>query len=98
MPLYDYAPKSGKCTQCRGRFEVVQRIADPKLRNCPDCGKPVERLISAVPVHGKYSTMSDSRLKDLGLTKYVKNADGGYERTVGKGGPKRIRQPGKDDG
>jgi putative FmdB family regulatory protein len=93
MPIYEYAPVSGQCKKCEGRFEVYQRIADAKLTACPDCGKPVERLISAVPVHGKYSTKSDSKLKDLGLTKYVKNADGGYERTVGTGGPKRIRQP-----
>ena len=93
MPLYDYAPKSGKCAKCRGRFEVVQRISEPKLRKCPTCGKPVERLVSAAAVHGKYSTKSDSKLKDLGLTKYVKTSDGSYERTVGGAGPKMIRKP-----
>lgn len=92
MPLYDYAPKSGKCRQCHGRFEVVQRVADAKLKKCPACRKPVERLIGAVPVHGKYSTKSDSRIKDLGMTKYVKTSDGSYERTVGQGGPKMIRR------
>jgi putative FmdB family regulatory protein len=93
VPLYDYAPKSGKCAQCRGRFEVVQRLSEPKLTKCPRCGKAVERLVSAAAVHGKYSTKSDSRLKDLGLTKYVKTSDGSYERTVGRGGPKMIRKP-----
>ena len=44
-------------------------------------------------MHGKYSTRSDSKLKDLGLTKYVKTSDGSYERRVGKGGPKMIRKP-----
>jgi putative FmdB family regulatory protein len=92
MPLYDYAPKSGKCTRCRGRFEVVQRISEPKLSKCPACGKAVVRLVSAAAVHGKYSTKSDSKLKDLGLTKYVKTSDGSYERTVGRGGPKMIRK------
>jgi len=94
MPLYDYAPRSGKCTRCKGRFEVVQRVAEPKLKRCPDCGKPVERLISAAAVHGKFS-MAPSRLKDLGMTKYVKTSDGSYARTVGKGGPKMIREPTK---
>jgi len=91
MPLYDYAPKSGRCERCHGRFEVHQRIADPKLEKCPDCGKAVERLISPVKVGGKYST-SDSRVKELGLTKYKKAGDGVYEKTSGKGpnliGPK----------
>lgn len=93
MPIYEYAPLSGKCRQCDARFEVYQRLADAKLQSCPDCGKPVERLIGAVPVHGKYSTKSDSKLKDLGMTKYVKTSDGSYERTVGRGGPKMIREP-----
>ncbi len=72
---------------------MVQRIAEPKLRHCPACKKPVERLISKAAVHGKYSTKSDSKLKDLGLTKYVKTSDGSYARTVGRGGPKMIREP-----
>jgi putative FmdB family regulatory protein len=93
MPLYAYAPKSGKCKQCEGRFEVVQRLAEPKLKRCPSCRKPVERVIHAVAVHGKFSTKSDSKLKDLGMTKYVKTSDGSYERTVGRGGPKMIREP-----
>ena len=91
MPLYDYAPASGKCARCHGRFEVHQRIAEPKLTRCPTCQKPVERVISAVKVVGKYST-SDSRVKELGLTKYKKAGDGVYEKTAGKGpnliGPK----------
>jgi putative FmdB family regulatory protein len=92
MPLYDYAPKSGKCKQCNGRFEVVQRVSEPKLKRCPACSKPVERQISAAAVHGKFS-MSPSKLKDLGMTKYQKTSDGSYQRTVGEGGPKMIREP-----
>lgn len=92
MPLYDYAPKSGKCKRCGGRFEVMQRVSAPKLRRCPDCRKPVERLIHAAAVHGKYS-LSPSKLKDLGMTKYVKTSDGSYQRTVGQRGPKMIREP-----
>ena len=88
-------PISGRCKQCGGRFEVYQRVADDKLKACPDCGKDVERVISPVPVHGKYSTRSDSKLKDLGLTKFVKTSDGSYERTVGNFGPKMIREPKK---
>ena len=95
MPIYIYAPLSGQCRQCDGSFEVYQRVADEKLEKCSDCGKPVQRLISAPAVHGRFSTKSDSRLKDLGLTKYVKTSDGSYERTVGQGGPKMIREPKK---
>ena len=90
MPLYDYAPASGKCKRCKGRFEVHQRIAEPKLKRCPTCRKAVERLISSVKVGGKYST-SNSRVKELGMTKYVKAGDGVYEKAAGKG-PNVIRQ------
>ena len=95
MPIYEYAPLSGRCKRCDGRFEVYQRVADARLASCPDCGKPVERLISAVPVHGRFSTRSDSRLKDLGMTKFVKTSDGSYERTGENCGPKMTREPKK---
>jgi putative FmdB family regulatory protein len=91
MPLYDYAPRSGRCRQCKGRFEVMQRLAEPKLRRCPRCGKPVERLISRAALGGKYS-VSDSKVKQLGLTKYKKAGDGVYERTAGSGGPEVIQR------
>ncbi|MSQ49997.1 MAG: zinc ribbon domain-containing protein [Betaproteobacteria bacterium] len=92
MPLYDYAPQSGQCKQCHGRFEVMQRLADPKLAHCPVCKQSVVRLISAAAVHSKFS-MAPSKLNDLGMTKYVKTSDGSYTRTVGEGGPKMIREP-----
>jgi putative FmdB family regulatory protein len=95
VPLYDYLPLKGGCRKCKDGFEIMQKLAEPKLRKCPACKAPVERVISAVPVHGKYSTKSDSKLKDLGMTKYVKTSDGSYERTVGRGGPKMIRKPEK---
>ena len=69
---------------------MQQRIADAKLKRCPTCRKPVERLISAVKVTGKYST-SNSRVKELGMTKYVKAGDGVYEKAAGKG-PDVIRK------
>ena len=40
MPNYDYL-----CTKCGHRFEVFQKMTDPKLTQCPKCGGPVERLI-----------------------------------------------------
>jgi len=41
MPLYDYAPTSGHCDKCHGRFEVYQRIAEAKLTRCSNCNQPV---------------------------------------------------------
>jgi putative FmdB family regulatory protein len=92
MPIYEYAPSSGKCRQCGGRFEAYQKIADDRLTQCPDCGKACERVISAPAVaSAKYST-ADSRVKELGMTKYKKAGDGVYERVVGDAGPRIIRR------
>lgn len=86
MPLYDYAPTSGPCDQCNGRFTVFQRMADEKLTACPTCGKACERQICAVALGGRYAT-TDQAVKNAGMTKYRKAENGVYERTVGTGGP-----------
>jgi len=89
MPTYVYAPTSGKCDHCTGRFECYQRIADEKLTQCPECGQACERQISAVALGGKYST-SDAAVKNTGMTKYKKAGDGVYERVVGSDGPEHL--------
>lgn len=91
MPLYDYAPASGRCKQCNGRFEAFQRLAEAKLTHCPACNKPCTRMLTAAALGGRYST-SNSRVKETGMTKYVKAGDGYYERAAGTGGPKLIRR------
>ena len=89
MPLYEYAPVSGSCDKCHGTFSVMQRIADAKLTQCPDCGQACLRQISAVALGGKYS-MTPSAIKSSGMTAYKNAGDGVYERTAGTGGPKTI--------
>ena len=42
MPTYEY-----RCSACKKDFEVVQRITDDPVRECPECGDSVERLIAA---------------------------------------------------
>ena len=91
MPLYEYGAVGAGCRKCKRGFEIMQKLSEPKLKKCPHCGKPVERLLSAVGVHTKFS-MSKSKLNDLGMTKYVKTSDGSYERTAGHKGPKLIRK------
>lgn len=89
MPIYEYAPVSGRCEQCKGVFEVMQRLTDAKLSACPSCGQPCERRISAVALGGTYS-VSDDKIRNSGFTKYKKAGDGVYERTAGTGGPEVI--------
>lgn len=43
MPIYEY-----QCQSCQHSFEVIQKISDAKLRDCPECKAPqLEKLISA---------------------------------------------------
>lgn len=48
MPIYEYEAASPrrKCRKCAFPFEVIQRLSDPPLRVCPECGKEVYRRIS----------------------------------------------------
>ena len=89
MPIYEYARTSGGCEKCNGAFEVMQRLAEPKLSACPSCGQACERRISAVALGGNWS-LSESKIKNSGLTQYKKVEQGVYERTAGTTGPERI--------
>lgn len=43
MPFYEY-----QCRHCSAQHEVLQKISDPPLRRCPDCGKNgLVKLVSA---------------------------------------------------
>jgi putative FmdB family regulatory protein len=41
MPIYEY-----QCENCSRRFEVMQRMTEPLLAVCEQCGGHVRRLIS----------------------------------------------------
>ncbi len=42
MPTYEY-----RCLSCSHEFEAFQNINAERLKECPQCGKEVKRLISA---------------------------------------------------
>ncbi|HZD52375.1 MAG TPA: zinc ribbon domain-containing protein [Woeseiaceae bacterium] len=43
MPIYEYA-----CKKCSHTLDVLQKISDAPLVECPECGEPaLRRLISA---------------------------------------------------
>src|SRR5262245_60407363 len=51
MPTYEYG-----CQGCGHQLEEFQKITDPPLVTCPQCGKDsLERLISATAFHLKGS-------------------------------------------
>lgn len=43
MPIYEY-----QCEGCGHHLEALQKLNDPPLKKCPDCGRPrLKRLLSA---------------------------------------------------
>ncbi len=86
MPTYEYQTTDPRhaCDTCRTRFEVRQAMRADPLTRCPDCGGPVERLISRCGISSQMSEramLSDKNLKQKGFTKLV-NEGGGKFRKV----------------
>ena len=43
MPIYEY-----RCATCGYQKEYLQKVSDPLLTDCPDCGKPTfNKLVTA---------------------------------------------------
>ncbi|MCL2442481.1 MAG: zinc ribbon domain-containing protein [Treponema sp.] len=40
MPTYEY-----ECKSCSHNFEIFQSMSDQPLKDCPECGKEIRRLI-----------------------------------------------------
>ena len=64
MPLYEY-----QCTKCKHTFEKIQKFSDKPVKKCPECGGPVEKLLSAPAVQFKGSGWY--------VTDYARKSDGG---------------------
>ncbi|MCB0219763.1 MAG: zinc ribbon domain-containing protein [Chrysiogenetes bacterium] len=93
MPTYEYAPVSGSCKICNGRFERTQSIHDDALTTCPICNQPCKRLISAVAVSKTAGDLlSNKHIGQAGFTKYQKAGDGVYEKVAGEQGPDIIKK------
>jgi putative FmdB family regulatory protein len=50
MPLYEY-----QCDACGHRFEKIQKFSDAPLSECPECGGPVQKLLSSPAIQFKGS-------------------------------------------
>jgi putative FmdB family regulatory protein len=64
MPIYEY-----QCESCDRRTEVIQRISDPPLVTCDECGGDLRKLISAPAFQFKGSGWY--------VTDYARKGDGG---------------------
>lgn len=86
MPIYEYRPSSeGHCEFCSAGFEVIQKINDPRLSHCPECGAPVARQLSAPTIGTTGPSLDAANIEKHGFTQYRRAGQGVYEKTAGKG-------------
>lgn len=96
MPTYEY-----ECEQCGVRFERKQRMSEDPLRDCPECGGHVHRLIQPVGVIFKGSGfyVTDNRGKSsTGIPATKKKEDEAKTADSGESGaasPKAEATPAK---
>jgi putative FmdB family regulatory protein len=48
MPLYEY-----KCSKCKTKFEVIQKVTEPPIKKCIQCGGVVAKTITAPAIQFK---------------------------------------------
>jgi putative FmdB family regulatory protein len=79
LPLYEY--------QCDkdGRFEVIRKFSDPALKKCPQCGGPIQKLLSAPAIQFKGTGWY--------VTDYAKKTGGDGSKGEGSG-----KESGKEGG
>lgn len=86
MPIYQYIGEDIGCDTCRNGIEVLQKISDPPLTTCPECGVAVHRIVSAPNVvSGGAHRLQESHIGKHGFTQYRRAGKGVYEKTTGKG-------------
>jgi putative FmdB family regulatory protein len=78
MPLYEY-----QCKKCGHRFEKIQKFSEKPIKKCPDCGGPVEQLISAPAVQFKGSGwyVTDYAKKGSGASGSTSDREGASKET-----------------
>ena len=79
MPLYEY-----QCKKCHYRFEKIQKFSDKPMKKCPDCGGPVEQMISAPAVQFKGSGWYVTDYAKKGSTTASSSSDGDSSKDTSK--------------
>lgn len=81
MPIHEYQARDTRqaCDHCRRPFERLEAIDQAPLAECPRCGHPVVRLVSA-PRVGQSRSGFDARAKSAGFHKLKKLGRGEYEK------------------
>lgn len=69
MPIYEY-----RCASCGFEDEFLQKVSEPKLTECPKCGKPTfEKQVSAAGFQLKGNGWYATDFKNSGAKPVAKN-------------------------
>lgn len=69
MPIYEY-----QCADCHHQFDVLQKIHDEPIKQCPQCSKEqAVRLVSAAGFQLKGTGWYATDFKDKGKTEQKKS-------------------------
>ncbi len=75
MPTYGY-----RCKKCGHELEVLQKITDPPLKTCPECGGELAKKVYAAGVifkgSGYYTTDYKSAKSSDGASSNGSSSDG----------------------
>jgi len=93
MPVYEYEHLQTACKLGKV-FECEQSMHDDPLSVCPQCHKPIKKIISRTNIS---CPKSNSELRDLGFTKLVRRDDGVYENVTARKGDSRYMESGKPE-
>lgn len=90
MPIYEYAAVTQGCAHCEAHFDVLQKMRDAELTQCPQCGAAIARVIAVASIaSGNAHVLKEGHFSRHGFTQYRRAGNGVYEKTAGKG-PKFI--------
>jgi putative FmdB family regulatory protein len=71
MPIYEY-----RCSECGHDHEVLQKVSEPPLTECPACGKPaLQKQLSAAGFQLKGSGWYATDFKGSGKKPVEKKAE-----------------------
>ncbi len=90
MPIYEY-----QCQSCGHRLEALQRVSEPSLTTCPECGGELKRLISAPAFQFKGSGWY---VTDYGGKRSGADGKTGEEKGSGGGGEASESKDSKSTG
>ncbi|MDR2613592.1 MAG: zinc ribbon domain-containing protein [Deltaproteobacteria bacterium] len=95
MPIYEY-----ECAACGKTIEATQKITDPPLTDCPECGGSLRKLISLGTFQLKgsgwfvtdYKKKGEDRTTGPSASPDAKGGKGGDEHKGGKGGEEQEKR------